>query len=68
MSDTTDSTSELALQFDRWHPRNCFCSDCEAEIIQAGSAPIQLLAEQRARVELSYQADRRELKRVFADR
>jgi hypothetical protein len=41
---------ELPLEFDRWHPRNCECRDCEAELIREGSKPVMLSPEGRIRV------------------
>lgn len=37
--------TELALEFDRWHPSRCACALCEAEITEAGNSPVQCIPD-----------------------
>lgn len=47
MQASVQDTGELPLGFDRWHPRNCECRECEQELILEGSKPVMLTPDTR---------------------
>lgn len=39
---TANAQGDLSLEMDAFHPYDCPCGQCEAELIELGTAPIQL--------------------------